>query len=84
MNKAALFICIFLSSCATAPRHTAEKNILRDGEYAILYNSEKMVICSRATMTACGIRLSECNDRLKYECSTSVMVLNLKDFKSDK
>jgi len=33
-----------------------------------------------AEMAPCGIRLSECNDKLKYECTTSVIVIDYNDF----
>ena len=79
--KYALFICsLFLPSCQLPAKKPAH-NILKGEEYAIFYNNEEITVCSVAQRSSCGIRLSSCNDKLKYECVPSVIILNLKDFK---
>lgn len=78
MKHALLVFSFFLISCAIIPK-AVDKNLLKKGELAMATREEGLVVCRRAELEACGIRLSDCSTQLKYECTISVIVIDMAD-----
>ena len=73
-----LAITLFVGGCSSL--RSSYPNILRDGEWAFAIREDGVVMCRTAQRAACGIRLSNCNSEVKYECVPSVIIINANDY----
>lgn len=79
MKSGLIFFSLIMVSCATNSKPYYDKNILAKNERALASREEGMVVCRRAELESCGVRLSDCSSQLKYECTPSVIILDISD-----
>jgi hypothetical protein len=75
-KKIIVIAALLLTACSTYQR---PKNLVKMEEYAIATQANHFVACKIAVKHPCGITLTECSDMMKYECTQSVLIINLND-----
>ena len=73
-------ISLIASLCLLTALVDRSYNILEEGQFAIAVVGNRQIMCQKAVMQPCGIKLSECGDGLTYDCVAGVGIFSIKEF----